>query len=100
MIFLGLDWAEEHHDIALVDGEGAVLGELQVADTMAGVTQSHELVGRHEDDPSQVVVGTESVHGLVGQALAAAGYAVYEINPLASSRYRDRHHLSGAKSDR
>lgn len=100
MIFLGLDWAEEHHDIAVVDGDGAVLAELQVADTMAGVTQIHELVGRREGDPTQVVVGTESVHGLVPQALAAAGYAVYEINPLASSRYRDRHHLSGAKSDR
>lgn len=30
----------------------------------------------------------------------AAGYCVFEINPLAASRYRDRHHLSGAKSDR
>jgi transposase len=33
-------------------------------------------------------------------ALLAAGYQVYAVNPLASSRYRDRHSTSGAKSDR
>jgi transposase len=32
-------------------------------------------------------------------ALVGAGYQVYAVNPLASSRYRDRHRVSGAKSD-
>ena len=32
-------------------------------------------------------------------ALIAAGYQVYAVNPLAVARYRDRHHVSGAKSD-
>ena len=100
MIYLGLDWAEDHHDIAVMDEAGAVLGERRVDDTMGGVRAIHELVAMHEADPSQVIVGTESVHALVPQALVAAGYSVYEINPLASSRYRDRHHLSGAKSDK
>ena len=31
---------------------------------------------------------------------SAAGYVVYAINPKAVSRYRDRHRLGGAKSDR
>jgi Transposase len=35
----------------------------------------------------------------VGGALTAAGYQVYAINPLAVAHYRDRHHVSGAKSD-
>jgi len=100
MICVGVDWAEEHHDVAVMDDAGVVLGERRVDDTMTGVALIHELVGEHETDPAQVVVGTESVHGLVPQALVAAGYAVYEINPKAASRYRDRHHISGAKSDR
>ena len=100
MICLGLDWAEDHHDVVVMDEAGTVLEERRVDDTMEGVVLIHELVGAHETDPSQVMVGTESVHGLVPQALYAAGYVVYEINPLAASRYRDRHHLSGAKSDR
>lgn len=32
--------------------------------------------------------------------LVAAGYRVYAVNPKAVSRYRDRHSLGGAKSDR
>jgi transposase len=45
-------------------------------------------------------VGIETAHGLLPRGLVAAGYTVYEINPLAASRYRDRHRLSGAKSDK
>jgi transposase len=33
------------------------------------------------------------------QALIAAGYVVYPINPLQVARYRDRHGVAGAKSD-
>ena len=32
--------------------------------------------------------------------LVGAGYQLYAINPMAVSRYRDRHSLGGAKSDR
>lgn len=100
MIHLGLDWADDHHDIAVMDEAGTVLAEKRVPDTMEGVADIHALVAEHEADPSCVIVGIETTRGLVPQALVAAGYLVYEVNPLAASRYRDRHHLSGAKSDR
>ena len=100
MICVGRDWAESHHDIVVLAETGEQLAELRVGDTLAGVEQIHAVVAPHIAAPAEVVVGTESVHGLVVQALVAAGYTVYEINPKASSRYRDRHHLSGAKSDR
>jgi transposase len=58
-----------------------------------------ELVGKHAEEPEQVVVGIETDRGLMVQALLAAGYQVYAINPLAVSRYRDRHTTSRAKSD-
>ena len=32
-------------------------------------------------------------------ALAAAGYEVFAVNPLQAARYRERHGVSGAKSD-
>jgi transposase len=100
MIFLGLDWAENHHDIVVMTDTGELIAELRVDDTMDGVGQIHDAVSPHIAKPSDVSVGVESVQGLVVKALIAAGYVVYEINPLASSRYRDRHRLSGAKSDR
>lgn len=101
MIFVGLDWAEEHHDIALMSEAGDVLTEFRVGDEAAGVEAIHAAVAQHRAAAEErVLVGTESVHGLVAQALVAAGYELYEINPLASNRYRDRHSLAGAKSDR
>jgi transposase len=45
------------------------------------------------------VIGIETDRGLWVDALVAAGYQVYAINPRAVTRYRDRHHISGAKSD-
>jgi len=52
-----------------------------------------------ENDAESVVVGIETERGLLVTALVAAGYQVFAVNPLAASRYRERHHVSGAKSD-
>ena len=64
-----------------------------------GVGKLHALVAEHAEDPARVVVGIETDRGLLVGSLVAAGYQVYAINPFASSRYRDRHATSGAKSD-
>ena len=99
MIFLGDDWAEQHHDVHLMDETGRRLASRRLPEGLAGIRQLHELVACHAEDPSQVVVGIETDRGLWVQALTAACYQVYAINPLAVARYRDRHHVSGAKSD-
>ncbi len=65
----------------------------------AGMRRLHELVAEHAEEPEQVVVGIETDRGPMVQALLAAGYQVYAINPLAVSRYRNRHTTSRAKSD-
>ena len=36
----------------------------------------------------------------MGHSAGRCGYQVYAINPLAASRYRDRHNVAGAKSDK
>ena len=64
-----------------------------------GIAAFHALVAAHCEDSEQVVVGIETDNGLWVQALHAVGYRVYGINPLSASRYRDRHCVSGAKSD-
>ena len=46
-----------------------------------------------------MVIGIETARGLWVQALGATGYQVFAVNPLAVARYRDRHQVSGAKSD-
>jgi hypothetical protein len=62
----------------------------------------HELIGEQlgEDaDDAEVIIGTETDRGPWVAALVAAGYTVYGVNPLQASRYRERHGVSGAKSD-
>ena len=99
MIFVGDDWAEQHHDVYLMDESGKRLGSRRLPEGLTGIGQLHELIAQHAEEPDQVVVGIETDRGLWVGALTAAGYQVYAVNPLAVARYRDRHHLSGAKSD-
>ncbi len=99
MIFVGDDWAEAHHDVYLMDETGRRLAVRRLAEGLDGIRGFHELVAGHVDDSTEVVVGIETDRGLWVNALAAAGYRVYAVNPLAVSRYRDRHSLAGAKSD-
>jgi transposase len=101
-LFVGDDWAEDHHDVEVMDEAGKVLAKKRVPEGVAGMAQLHALVGAHlgEDaDEAQVVVGIETDRGPWVTALIAAGYRVYPVNPLLASRYRERHGVSGAKSD-
>jgi transposase len=100
MIFVGVDWAEAHHDVCVVDEGGSVLGRRRVTDGVAGVGELHALVAEYAEDPGEVGVGLELDRGLLVGALVAVGYEVYAVNPLAAARYRERHGVSGAKSDR
>jgi transposase len=99
MVFVGVDWAEAHHDVCIVDEAGQVLGKGRVPEGLEGVRQIHELVAQQAEQPEQIVVGIETDRGLLVGALLAAGYQVYAINPLSASRYRERHVTSRAKSD-
>jgi transposase len=101
-LFAGDDWAEDHHDVEVMNEAGRVLGKARLPEGAAGMARLHELIGAHlGDDPdaAQVVIGIETDRGPWVAALVAAGYAVYAVNPLQASRYRERHGVSGAKSD-
>lgn len=102
MLFVGDDWAEAHHDIEIENDQGKVLTHRRLPEGVAGLALLHALIGDHlgEDaEPEQVLVGIETDRGPWVQALIAAGYTVYPINPLQAARYRERHGVSGAKSD-
>ncbi len=98
-IFAGVDWAEAHHDVCIMDESGAKLGKRRVPEGLEGVRSFHELVEPFIEEPSEVRVGIETDRGLFVGALVAAGYQVHAVNPFSASRYRDRHSSSGAKSD-
>src|ERR1700747_1134777 len=98
MIFVGDDWAEDHHDVYMMDTNGARLASRRLPEGLAGIRGFHELIAAHVEDPEQVVIGIETDRGPWVGALSAAGYQVYAINPLAVAHYRARHHVPGANS--
>jgi transposase len=99
VIFVGVDWAEAHHDVYVEDEDGKRLAGGRLREGVAGITAVHGMVACHAVEPSEVVVGIETDRGLFVAALVAAGYQVYAVNPMSTSRYRDRHSTSRAKSD-
>ena len=101
-LFIGDDWAEDHHDVEVMDEQGRVLARKRLPEGVAGMAQLHGLAGRYlgeDDQDAEVVVGIETDRGPWVAALIAAGYLVFPVNPLQASRYRERHGVSGAKSD-
>jgi hypothetical protein len=99
MIFVGVDWAEAHHDVFVQAQDGRKLAGGRLPEGVAGIARFHELVALHAEEPGEVAIGIETDRGLFVAALVAAGYQVFAVNPMSTSRYRDRHSASGAKSD-
>ena len=98
-VFVGHDWAEVHHDVLVADERGQRLERVRLPDGVEGVARFHALVAAYAEDPVDVVIATETDRGLFVGALVAAGYRVLAVNPMSTSRYRERHSTSGAKSD-
>jgi transposase len=100
-LFVGDDWAGDHHDVEVMNEAGKVLAKKRLPEGVAGMAGLHEMIGRHlgEDADAEVAVGIETDRGPWVAALVAAGYTVFGVNPLQASRYRERHGVSGAKSD-
>ena len=99
MIFVGVDWAETHHDICVLGEAGDVLARRRIPDTLGGVRTLHELLGEHAEEPHEVIIGIEKDRGLLITAMLAAHYRIYAVNPMSAARYRERHVTSGSKSD-
>jgi transposase len=100
MIFCGIDWASDHHDIALVDADGALAARARISDDIAGLEQLLVLLAEHGDTgETPIPVAIETSRGLLVACLRATGRPIYAINPLAASRYRERHTVARKKSD-
>jgi transposase len=96
-MFVGHDWPEEHHDIHVQDGEGRQLAKARLPDGVEGIARFHAVVAEHADDPTGVVIATETDRGLFVAALVAAGYRVFAVNSGVDGEVPEP--ASGAKSD-
>ena len=94
MLYVGDDWAEDHHDVEVMDQSGRTLGKAKLPEGVAGIARLHAMIGKHlgedPDEDAEVVVGIETDRGPWVRALVAAGYTVIAVNPLQAARYRER----------
>ena len=99
-VYCGIDWAEDHHDIALADQDGQLLARRRIGDDAAGLAGLLALLAEHGDTPDDPIpVAIETPRGLLVACLRATGRQVYPINPMSVARYRDRYSVAGRKSD-
>ena len=97
-ITCGVDWAEAHHDVALLDEQGAA-GARQDRHRRNRIQRAVGLIAEHGGSPEDPPIAIETDKNLLVTALAGAGFTVYPINPRAVARYRERYGQAGGKSD-
>ena len=99
-VYCGIDWATDHHDVAVVDDDGRVVARGRVGNNAAGFAQLLTLLADAGDTATHPIpVAIETDRGLWVAALRETGRVIYPINPLSASRYRARYAVSGSKSD-
>jgi Transposase len=81
---VGIDWAEEYHDVALgLPGKG-VIAQFRIEHGPAGVARLIARCLELECDPAEIRVVLETRHGLLVEALVDAGFTVLPVNPTWS----------------
>ncbi|MFQ6397576.1 IS110 family transposase [Nocardia sp. KC 131] len=95
----GIDWAEGHHDIALIDDNAVIVARTRIDTGAAGFGALLALVAEHGGSPEDTPIAIETDKNLLVVALSEAGFTMYPINPRAVARYRERHGQAGGKSD-
>ncbi|MFD1719244.1 IS110 family transposase [Georgenia deserti] len=98
--YCGIDWAEAHHDLALVDEGGTMLAKRRISDDLAGFEELLQVLAEHGDcAEDQIPVAIETGRGLFVACMLATGRDVVVINPMAAARYRERTAVTRTKSD-
>jgi transposase len=96
MWFAGIDWADKHQDVVVLDAMGQRLSTrryLHSAEGLASLAADLRTLGT---SPEEVVCVVEMRQGLLIAALLEAGLWVAPVNPKTVDRTRP---AAGAKSD-
>src|SRR5262249_29171757 len=99
-LYCGIDWASDHHDVAVVDDDGHVVARGRVSNDAAGFAQLLTLLAEAGDSAKDPIpVGIETDRGLWVAALRESGGVISRFTQGGASRYRPGYGVGGAKSD-
>ncbi len=98
MWYAGIDWANDHHDILVIDEKGRQVASLRVEHNPQGMSRLNrfleQIIGSEPKEQMACII--ETTHGLLIAHLLEAGWPVYPVNPRTVDRRRSP---SGAKTD-
>lgn len=99
MYYVGIDWADDHHDIFITDDSGRKLSSFTITHNAEGVRSLQDKLGKLIAAKEQILIALETPKNLLVYSLLDQGYTVYALNPKSVDRYRDRYRTSGARDD-
>ena len=97
--YLGVDWADESHQVWGSDPEGKKITEMKVMKSPAGLAELGRWLHEHKAEEIELWAAIEKPHGRIVDLLLDHGVVVYPVNPKALDRARDRFRMSQSKSD-
>jgi len=97
--YIGVDWADQAHELWVVDERGEQVWSAQVEETEEGLSELGQWLYTHRSEGVELWASIEKPEGRIVDFLLDHGVEVYPINPKALDRARDRFRMSGAKSD-
>lgn len=96
MWYVGLDWADQHHDVVVLDEAGRRVGSRRVTHSKEGLEDLKQFLLRIASQPEELACVVETSHGLLIAFLLEAGIPVYPVNPKTANALRK---AAGAKTD-
>jgi len=96
MWYVGLDWADTHHDVEVLDEAGKRVGVRRFAHSHDGLHELQAFLLGIAASPEDLACIVETNHGLLITFLLEAGIPVYPVNPKTANQLRK---AAGAKTD-
>src|SRR5262245_47809132 len=97
--YLGVDWAEEFHQVWVSDPECKKVVEMKVLQQPQAMSEFGAWLHQRKAEEIELWAAIEKPHGRIVDFLLDHGVVVYPVNPKALDRARDRFRMSQSKSD-
>lgn len=97
--YIGIDWSEKHHNVSILNEEGARMGRFQVDHTLKGFQQLEKVLTQVNRDVTACLIAIETEHNPLVDFLRSRGYTLYILSPREVKSNRGRHRASQAKDD-
>jgi transposase len=97
--YVGVDWADEFHQVWVSDAEGKKVAEMKVEQSPKGMGEFGRWLHERQAEQIELWAAIEKPQGRIVDFLLDHAVMVYPVNPKALDRARDRFRMSQSKSD-